>query len=315
LRLAALPVAVAVCVSLTVVAVHAREGSHSPGSPHRQKPVRHGPPLYAIHPPSNDLDPDRTPSGAHLRLPAPVKRKVRELTHKESDGSYEDAGVESRPYLHIRDFYGPILKITTPTQYDLYVFKVICRLVDGSYYFVLFDRATGAVTEDPPMIYAKWMSGDGPAPLRRPIVAFRDFDGDGKSELVVQERVHNGTMYNAVIYHFYKIDDKLGLHHVMGLETRLFDLYTEDDNGVITRTIRPISPTKLRLTAVLNRDHAKPEKLGEAILERADAIAPFHITSRHAIKKKYSWLIVGAGSAFGAKSDDDLIANGYRFYY
>lgn len=56
--------------------------------------------------------------------------------------------------------------------------------------------------------------------LRKPLASFLDLDRDGKPELVVQEQVHNGTPYNAVVYNYFYILSDSSLRRFLARETR-----------------------------------------------------------------------------------------------
>jgi hypothetical protein len=185
-----------------------------------------------------------------------------------------------------------------PVPRDLYVFHLREPGGNDSYYFFLYDPRTRAVTDRPPSIYAKWMQGDWGAPLEKPIISFHDLDGDGAPELVVQEGVHNGTRYNAVIYHYFRMAPDLSLQRILALETRLHDLYTEDEGGVILRSVKRSGPDELQLTAVLRKPGAagSPERLGEVTIRRAKEEEPYQVVARRVFNEKYRGLLV---SAFG----------------
>jgi len=90
------------------------------------------------------------------------------------------------------------------------------------------------------------------------------------------------NVVGAVIYHYFEIGSDLSLHHVLALETRLVDLYTDSDDGVIERSLEWVSPLEIKLTAELKRSRVKtpPEKLGEVTLRRSQREAPFRVAER-----------------------------------
>jgi hypothetical protein len=56
--------------------------------------------------------------------------------------------------------------------------------------------------------------------LTYPCFFLKDYDGNGIKELQIQQRVYNGTFYQAVIGHFFNIDTiTLNLNHIFSIET------------------------------------------------------------------------------------------------
>ena len=153
--------------------------------------------------------------------------------------------------------------------------------------------------------------GDWGAKLEKPFVSFDDLDQDGQPELVVEERVHNGTMYNAVVYHYFKINPDLSLLRLLALETRLIDLFSEDKGGTIVRKITKLGPNRIKVVAMLQIPNQEPQNLGEVILSRQNSGAPYQVLSRHPINYDYEELLITASE----EDEDKFLRNGYDFYY
>lgn len=268
--------------------------------------------LIAVSPVRNDLYLDDTPNGQVSQLPAPVVSRIRALvkTSMERWKGYGDPDFK----LTGADFLGPIQRFATPYRFHLYVFRLRQPFGKDYYYFYLYNSETNTVTKAPPSIYAKWMNMVEPSVTENPIVSFRDLDGDGNKELVVQERVHNGTMYNAIVYHDFRVRPDLTLQRMLALESQLVDLYTENEDGIIIRTTETISLNELRLIATLEgrSNTIRTERLGEAILRRAGPERPYEVVSRRVFNEKYRELIV---SAFGTNDDNQFLRAGYQFHY
>jgi hypothetical protein len=62
---------------------------------------------------------------------------------------------------------------------------------------ILFNPATGALTKDPPKVDVKstQMFGWKDPLLEKPLISLADLRGNHRRQIVVEERVHNGTMY------------------------------------------------------------------------------------------------------------------------
>jgi hypothetical protein len=270
--------------------------------------------LVAVSPQDNDLDPNGDPVGPTTRLPASVGEVCRTLAEDAVKNWTQVCQDGEECDVDVADFFGPIVRLKSPDQRELYVFKRTYLFGASFYFFILYDPKTERATASPPSIYRKWMDGDGGAPLEKPIVKFHDFDGDGRVELIVQERVHNGTMYNAVIYHHFHIGTDLSLRRILAIETRLFDLFTESERGVIERTPRLLSPFEVKLEVELKRAHPikSVESLGEVISKRSDLDSPFQVAERHVGNARYADFLV---TAYGPEEENRILSEGYRGYY
>ena len=267
----------------------------------------------AYQPPNNDLNPDDMEKGPTVAVPGAVEQRLWAIAQRASKRWRQYCGGGEECAAPLGKFFGPVVRIQGPPPLELYVFELtIPDGASGFYYFVLFDPRTGAATPDPPSIFAKWMEVGLDGLLERPVVRFTDFDHDGRIECVVEEQVHNGSVYNALMYHYYAIDAHLGLRHALAIETNYLCLDFQAPDGKITRTIRATSPTEIELTAVLERPGRPPERIGEAKLARADLESPFRVRSRRVSVERYRGLLI---SGSGDTSDNQILRDGYRMYY
>jgi hypothetical protein len=190
--------------------------------------------LTAVSTPDNDFSIEDEPKGKRVAVPDPVAKVIHRFAEtafqewmKEGD-TFEKWQKEFNRPVSADGLVGPIFCIMAPDERSLFVFRRDEPYGLSFYFFIMFDPRTGAVTEDPPSICGKWMDGFVIGPslierpiLRKPLVSFLDLDRDGKLELVVQEQVHNGTLYNAVVYHYFRVLPDLSLFRALALETRL----------------------------------------------------------------------------------------------
>jgi hypothetical protein len=269
--------------------------------------------LTAIVTADNDMSLADYPIGKRVPVPGPVQMRIhalvsRAVERRRTQGiTLDDYGVT------VEYFYGPIIRITMPDEKYLFVFKQKDMFGVIFYHLILFDPMAELVTQDPPAIYGRWMEGgDWGAKLENPLVSFDDLDQDGRPELVIEERVHNGTMYNAVVYHYFKIDPDLSLFRIMALETRLIDLFTEDQEGAIVRKITKLEPNRLKIGTFLQIPNQQLEPLGEVIVGRRTSNGPFQVVSRHPFNLKYREFLI---CAFGEEDEDRFLRIGYNFYY
>jgi len=93
--------------------------------------------------------------------------------------------------------------------------------------------------------------------------------------------VHNGNMYNGVIYHYFDVGPNLALKRVLARETRVLAIDSPDK--MFERELTQLSPTHLRLdTFAVSSDHlAERKELGYVILESRGPGVPFHVAQRH----------------------------------
>jgi hypothetical protein len=164
------------------------------------------------------------------------------------------------------------------------------------------------------MVYAKWTKifGEADGLLQPPLISFQDLGRDGHPELVVQERVHNGTVYNAVVYHYFHIAADLSLRHILALEARVVDIDSPREEGLIIRAVTVHSPGEVLVeTWIQGSSSSRLEKVGEAALRRTTAVAPFRVVERRAVNARYQAMLI----TVSGRDDDDFLAKGYTFWY
>ena len=262
--------------------------------------------LTAISTPDNDFSIEEDPEGERVAVPDPVAKVIQGLAEaafeewKKEGEDFEKWQKEFNRPISAYGLVGPIFRIMASNERSLFVFRREEPYGLSYYFFIMFDPRTGAVTKDPPSICGKWMDGFviGPALierpiLRKPLVSFLDLDRDAKLELVVQEQVHNGNLYNAVVYHYFRILPDLSLRRALALETR----FRTPDPAVetrIIRTVKAIGKNTLRLNAVLETGNRRVKRrfLGYAILRRPRVDSPFRVVVKRALDPKdREWLI------------------------
>jgi hypothetical protein len=263
----------------------------------------------ALH--DNDISLDQDISGDTVEVPGSVRRIIWNLVNKDNaDWSGADSSVSRGVVAHAFDH--SVFRISAPSGNFLFVLKRELRY-GGSYYnFIMFNSASQAVTIDPPAIWGKWMDGgDWGGSLEKPLVHFEGSDQDSSSELVVEERVHNGNTYNAIVYHYFRIQSDLSLKHEIALETRLVDEIHEEQGGLILRQLVKIAPDSLRLDVYLKLPNREKEKIGEVTLSRHKSQPCYHIMSRTCYNPEYRDILI-TGSE---EADIVFLCEGYTFNY
>ncbi len=183
------------------------------------------------------------------------------------------------------------------------------------FYLVLYDPATGAVTQNPPRIWAKWRQSFGAKDplLKRPFISSADLFENHHQQIVFEEYVHNGNMYNGVVYHYFDVGPNLALTRVLARETRLLAFNPHDE--LIVRGLTQLSATRLRLDtfATWSRKSVPRKPLGYVILESPGPGTPFHVAQRHPEDAKTFDCLVTCMDA--SPGDDVFLREGNTFYY
>jgi len=302
------------CLSLSRGVVEANQPSATAGAPAVRKSVQPTK-LQAIAAEDNDFSTVADPSGQLLPVPKPVARQIHALV----TDAYRrwNCTPKEQCFTPIRDFYGPIFRIVTPRHRYLYVFKRVAPLGASFYFLLLYDPATQRVTQQPRAIFGKWMEGGLDSLMQKPLVSFDDLDQDGAPEIVVEERVHNGTIYNAVVYHYYHVSADLSLLPVLALETNAIDLLKEKENGLVVRQITKLDPGHLRLDTFSEvREPTKlREKLGEVCLKSDGPGEPFQVQEHRFFDQRYSGGLVTLSGDTTDADENTFLRDGYTFYY
>ena len=192
------------------------------------------------------------------------------------------------------------------------------RGLGGYFYFLyLYDPATGRVTAKPPALYGKWARRRDPL-LVKPYVSVADLRGDGHRQIVFEERVHNGTVYNGAVYSYFDIGPELELTRVLALETRVEDA-VKPANSIFRRLTR-ISSKRQRLDVYYGSADGPRLNVGRAILESAGPGQPFHVVDRipaaEPVLKSLLWTSNQEMPVTVSEEEDDkFLRNGYTLYY
>jgi hypothetical protein len=169
------------------------------------------------------------------------------------------------------------------------------------------------VTAKGPYVDLKWAELiSDEAYLKRPYVKAEDITGDGKPELVVEEQVHNGNMYNGVVYHYYEIGQDMALHHIFALETRVFDIRSEEgpENAFFVRKLESKRKGRIRIRTSID-SKSKSELLGSVDLVQTAPGKAFKVLKRRCANDQDCGNLITC-SEF---EEQKFIENGYNFYY
>jgi hypothetical protein len=210
------------------------------------------------------------------------------------------------------DIFSPVFKLLGPAGLELYVAPREFVLGNSVDYFVMYNPQTRIATKSPPLIYTKWSKGFEPNDplLKRPIVRMEPAAGGRPPLLVVEERTHNGTDYNAVVYRYFEIGSDMSLAQVLAVEARA--LLPSDGNDHTERTATFLTANRVRID-VSSRSPQKLGAQGSVLLERSHSGQAFHVAQRMpAPGTRQEVLLTYCDTA---KSDDDFLRMGCDFYY
>jgi hypothetical protein len=180
---------------------------------------------------------------------------------------------------------------------------------------VVYDPASGKATAKPAYINLKWADGKDPL-LKKPYVATADLRGDGHWQIVVEERAHNGTIYNAVVYRHFDVAPDLSLTNVLALEARSIDPFS-DGHPIVLRATTTLDNRRLRI----DQSYVTGKKKiagGYAILESTGPGVPYRVAERHGIKKAASpHFTLGDTTliTMSGEEDDEFLKEGHGLYY
>jgi len=268
----------------------------------------HAPEMTAVARSDNDIS-FSTLDGRRVAIPLPVQRKI--------DALAVEACFRLRAYsndtLELARFYTGAFVIFGPDSLAVYVFDRGDEFGNGTYFFILIDPTKSRLTPAPVAIFAKWASDNDDA-CQRPFVTFEDLDHDGRPELVVRERTHNGTSYNACVRHYYQIGTDLSLWPILAVEERsLQDVSTA--NTWLLRRVRYISPDSLSIATFLSVPGQSDRQVGEVVVTKHPT-AVYHTTNyrlvdTHVLDPKYRDALVTDSPAH----DENFLLTGRTLWY
>jgi len=271
--------------------------------------------LAAFETPDNDIriEGDERPVGRVAPMPTQVAAVLHRVAARLI-ANIDDA--ELKNDLTCATLFPGSYKISAPERRELFVAEIYLGFGVGFFYFVLHDPATGDVTSVPPRVYSKWQQiSDHDDLLQKPFVASEDLYQDNHRQIVFEERVHNGTVYNGVVYHYFSVGPRLELTRVLALETRVFTPTDEPDDALYVRKLTRLAPLRLRLDLIAMFEDGVTEhrKIGFVILESGGSGLPFRVVERHAEDLHYLDALVTL--SWDSPGDDVFLREGYTFYY
>jgi hypothetical protein len=158
---------------------------------------------------------------------------------------------------------------------QLYVAEVHIHAIPDYFLLILYDPKTGRATRSPPRIGARWQQvfHTSDSFIKRPLVSSTTQLNSKRPQIIFEEIVHNGTMYNGIVYHYFEIGSDLQLAHSLAIEARAFGPLGD---GYV-RQAHWLGPNRLRLSLFLQKEGGRREPLGYSMLGRNGPGLPFRV--------------------------------------
>ena len=215
--------------------------------------------------------------------------------------------------------FGRTYLLDGPGRNQLYVFVLNGLYGQTQYYFFLYSPITHRFTDKPASIYGKWLDGfygdkDGPQLLKSPFVEFKDV---GKETfLVVEDYAHNGSVYNAAVYRYFRIGKDLSLKQILALEARAIWSFGDDDSaGLLLRELKFIDAKSAVITTYLQPYKVgSPRRLvGHVKIGSSGDGMPFKVLERWPADD--SMLKDTLITVNSDENDDDFLSQGDNLFY
>jgi len=196
-----------------------------------------------------------------------------------------------------------IFKVVFDSKVSIYIVKFE-NFNDIRYKFIAYNKLTGQLTNEPPEINGKWMENNEAGfnkenrLLSSPLIFFEDINQDGKKEIAVKERVHDGNVYNAVVTNYFSLESNEEFKKLISIETKQRTL----DGCIISRFYQ-----NNYIYSDITCD-SSVSKLGKVQVDFKSY--PF-IKSRVTYKQEYNNLLI-TGSGL---KENNFLKNGYIYSY
>lgn len=176
------------------------------------------------------------------------------------------------------------------------------------YYLFAYHLNNKIITKEPPYVNGRWMENDevGFHPSRRfltpPLLYFEDINKDNHSEIVIKIRVHNGTVYNALVHNFYQINNNMDISLIFAFESKQVDLM---NHGCLIE--REISSNQINVK--LNCPDKRPSLIGKAIINFKEG--KFSVQKKEVFHKWYDELLITGSTT----PENEFLNKGYQSIY
>jgi len=197
-----------------------------------------------------------------------------------------------------------IFRISFSKNIDLYVVKY-CSFNCIDYFFWGYDKWNDELSLNPYQINGKWIENNERGFIRKlntsPLLFF-DNNLENKYNIVLSERVHNGTSYNAIVNHYLLLDKDMNFNLLFCIEIAYQYASPEIDENIDAIINRTYNQGKISCT--LSIDNQKEINIGNFEID----IDNQNIKNKNIFNFDYvDYLITGSGI------DENLfLKNGYN---
>jgi hypothetical protein len=231
-----------------------------------------------------------------VEIPAVVRARIADLAAADV-AAHPDAYATCESYL--------LGVARLPLANGTYLFEIVTYFNFKTHSdLVIFDPNRQIATASPIRFDVSWGSSTGDSDFE----TFALYP-DRAAQLVFKQRVHNGTVYNALIYHYLEIGPALELTPVLARETRALNMEPMITHE-LNRELTALGGTRFKLETFLQhlRWKLRRQSLGYLILDSDQPGRPMRIVEKHALDAQADKFLV---SNWPMRGDDDAIVNGY----
>jgi hypothetical protein len=235
-----------------------------------------------------------------------IPEVVAALFRTAANRDLEDMDSENSEWMTCKYFFH-VYRLSAPHGRSLYVNISAAPTRPEHFDLVLFDPSNEKVSPQLLRLTARWSLGrEGPVSLSDQPVTWLDLYDNDNPVLVFETIGHNGTTYNAAIFHYLYVGSRLELRPVLARETALMG----EKGDRYMRKLSPVGNGVWKLTTT-HELPGKPETdLGYALIESPRPGTPFRILELHPRDQENRDRLI---SAWG--STNELLIHGYTFEY
>lgn len=237
------------------------------------------------------------------KMPKNVKEELKTNFNKSQDIDSLDFILEVLAY----EKYNLIFRIAFSEHVDLYVVKY-CVFNSIEYYFFGYDKLNDKISQNPYRINGNWIDNNESGfiyKLNTEPLLLLDDNKENKHNLVLRERVHNGTSYDAIINHYILLDASMNFQLLFCIEAIYQYVNPEINKDIDAKMYRTYFQGKVE--SVLRFDSQDEEIIGIFEIDIDNQI----VKNRCVFNSDYeNYLITGSGM-----DDNQFLKEGYKFHY
>ncbi len=197
-----------------------------------------------------------------------------------------------------------VFKVKYSAKVNIYILK-LTMFNKIEYTFLLYNQIGNHISSLIPFINGKWMDNEEEGfyedskLISKPLIYFEDLTGDNCKEIIIKERVHNGTAYNAVIEHIFQLDSYMNLKKLLCVESICL---TMSESQTIKRKFK---------YGIIDVSLWEKERFIKKIASIKLSQDPYQITSRKVFDEKFDAVII----SYSGVPEQLFLQKGYLFKY